>query len=1284
MLLFKIIEYLARKTSLLILLQYLSCVVQAQQQHLIDQNFFGDFSTAENWYRRNTALSPTTSCGSSILFGGYQNFDNNQFIAKTFELPPHYQVAIKFSFWRIDQWDDHDHFSIYQDNVQIHNDQYSNHDSSTNLCGNSLQSDFVHQIEKVFDHSSTTVQILMTSTDGGWWGISEFTLYVASCPSGCNSCNKFGCLSQILQIKSFTRRILGVIPDQEGWLYDDTITTLRNQCSDFYYLTSPGDHLSKSIELDNHIAISLQFKVITFNTISSKFRIFIDDNLIVNSQIDQQVYTNVNFCSQTIISQINVFQLEHTNNLIKIDIIVEFLGIPFTNQNQKFGIRDFQLFLKPSRLFDFCTDQNLYRFDGCYPQLYAFVEGCNNYIKGICVECQDGWEYVNQINSCIPKCGDLKITQFEECDDDNNIPFDGCHECKFSCPLDCLVCQFGKCLTCKFPKDLINNKCLNLTINFGEIKLDEDSINYFTSVLEQEQYINLIKHFSQNGKNTFILNPLKIENCLQQLYNYCVKCDIHYQISFNKKYCTPLCNDGITVQTEICDDQNNQQFDGCYKCEKSCQLECQICVGTKCQVCQEGWELLDGHCYQICGDNKLAQLSIEQCDDGNFQPNDGCYECKFQCDQYCYSCVTTDVCYLCQNYFENINGRCRPICGDGHVVIGLEECEDQNQEQFDGCYQCQFQCHEKCEKCYQGKCILCLEGYILLNGQTQQTKNSCGDQITQLEEECDDGNQLNYDGCSDKCQIEENWHCTQKVPNRCYSYTSFLLSFLNQTYDKQYIQMSFTQRVRWNGSFSNFSEAIQIEIIGLDKFQYSILIIPVISIVEQTLKYPIYEFEIQFLKPQIDQPILEVLIQDGIIDEYEQTLQTNTQSLPIQIAKILSLSELNTANKFQQLGNYMMIGLGCSSGLMLLFGDPAQSLEIFDTLQFQSYLRFINVRFPQNLQIYFVSSDFVTISPVLVKLNIMDFFDQTIGQHHVDSIGKLSEYKLNADLLTNIYSQMTQSLIFATLYIFLLFYQQFFMKFCYTNKHFYYIRLSNSKIVEFLTIKIYLLNKKILNLINLYTKKGFIQLFYANSWDLIFKVFMYLVSHDRSGYRTFISYFICILYIGLVIFLLISHFRQQDKRLLLVNEIKAYQYDGVVLFKKFSFILILVGLQTNSSYQCLLLTFILFFYIGVIYVFGFVNSNLDLFIIIWMEFPVMIFTLLSLIYCQDFYRFLNQDQQTILAFVQISVLILGLLGPLIKTGIQFYQKIKQYNLERQILHQVNLPTFNNMIIITKK
>lgn len=72
---------------------------------------------------------------------------------------------------------------------------------------------------------------------------------------------------------------------------------------------------------------------------------------------------------------------------------------------------------------------------------------------------------------------------------------------------------------------------------------------------------------------------------------------------------------------------------------------------------------------------------------------------------------------------------CQPqVCGD-RLVVGLEVCDDGNQQSGDGC---------------SGDC---------------RSTEVCGNAIGDLGEQCDDGNAISRDGCSSGCKIESpNWY----------------------------------------------------------------------------------------------------------------------------------------------------------------------------------------------------------------------------------------------------------------------------------------------------------------------------------------------------------------------------------------------------------------------------------------------------------------------------------------------------------------------------------------------
>jgi cysteine-rich repeat protein len=114
----------------------------------------------------------------------------------------------------------------------------------------------------------------------------------------------------------------------------------------------------------------------------------------------------------------------------------------------------------------------------------------------------------------------------------------------------------------------------------------------------------------------------------------------------------------------------------------------------------------------VCGDGEKNQ-ALEECDDGNFFEHDGC----------------TQVCeYSCHDDSE---------CDDGNICNGLETCNDDHR-----CVQGAYaKDGEDCASLYSCFAGLCL-------------KDVCGDKLTtpELGEECDDGNTDDTDGCTRQCK----------------------------------------------------------------------------------------------------------------------------------------------------------------------------------------------------------------------------------------------------------------------------------------------------------------------------------------------------------------------------------------------------------------------------------------------------------------------------------------------------------------------------------------------------
>ncbi|CAD8121700.1 unnamed protein product [Paramecium sonneborni] len=277
------------------------------------------------------------------------------------------------------------------------------------------------------------------------------------------------------------------------------------------------------------------------------------------------------------------------------------------------------------------------------------------------------------------------------------------------------------------------------------------------------------------------------------------------------------------------------------------------------------------------------------------------------------------------------------------VVPGLEECEDKNQTPFDGCYQCQFQCDENCDQCIEGNCIECQKGYAKMD-KKKMKKNY--NQNNNLNVEIQQGNKMKSVIIEMTIIMMDVHKCAQlkiikiigNVMNKYQINAIVLLKYYLHTSTKHFINNMYIQKVKWIGAFTNFTQAISTKIKGVEN---KIFITSVIEIDKEIPNDPVYQFEIQFLSSKSTPLILVATIQDGVQDEHNSNLSFASQELKLKTTTILSNSQIEDANKFQTIGNYIIIGLGFKSALMLLLGEIQSSLEIFDTLQFQSYLRFI-------------------------------------------------------------------------------------------------------------------------------------------------------------------------------------------------------------------------------------------------------------------------------------------------------------------------------------------------------
>lgn len=157
---------------------------------------------------------------------------------------------------------------------------------------------------------------------------------------------------------------------------------------------------------------------------------------------------------------------------------------------------------------------------------------------------------------------------------------------------------------------------------------------------------------------------------------------------------------------------------------------------------EPGFFCLGGNCLSLCGNGQIDPSSNEQCDDFNMNAGDGCSpSCQIEPG---FSCVT------------GLQGFsiCRPSCGNG-ILNALEQCDDFNVASGDGC---------------SNTCVIepgweCTQNLFGISQCTSATVAFCGNAVFEPanNEQCDDGNSINTDGCTNGCILDPNFVCTNVV-----------------------------------------------------------------------------------------------------------------------------------------------------------------------------------------------------------------------------------------------------------------------------------------------------------------------------------------------------------------------------------------------------------------------------------------------------------------------------------------------------------------------------------------
>ncbi|CAD8129415.1 unnamed protein product [Paramecium sonneborni] len=278
---------------------------------------------------------------------------------------------------------------------------------------------------------------------------------------------------------------------------------------------------------------------------------------------------------------------------------------------------------------------------------------------------------------------DRYLSHYDQSDDANNVPYDGCYLCEFSCNYDFQTCNFGEC---SYVNLVINQ--INLKI-YVKVYVDIELLHMMNDVMILIYYnIKNVQIVNQYVKNTVLI--VKMVNAL------------------------------------TCDDGNDIEDNGCIDCYYQYQEQWTHCENGEYRECNiEGWQLDIYKCTTICGNEMMeiqllmkdAMSLVQNLDNQNnlcfifvemvfiIHPHvnvrmlikhhiQGIIIVNFNVNNFALS-VKQELGWIIQN------NQCTSYCGDG-LVVGYEQSDNMNSIEKDGYDECKFICDQYCINYQEG------------------------------------------------------------------------------------------------------------------------------------------------------------------------------------------------------------------------------------------------------------------------------------------------------------------------------------------------------------------------------------------------------------------------------------------------------------------------------------------------------------------------------------------------------------------------------------------------------
>ncbi|CAD8172205.1 unnamed protein product [Paramecium pentaurelia] len=288
-------------------------------------------------------------------------------------------------------------------------------------------------------------------------------------------------------------------------------------------------------------------------------------------------------------------------------------------------------------------------------------------------------------------------------------------------------------------------------------------------------------------------------------------------------------------------------------------------------------------------------------------------------------------------------------------------------------------------------------------------------------------------------------------------------------------------------------------------------------------------------------------------------------SIELKVPKILTRSQLTASKTLQNAGYGMMISLSCSGFLMLLLGRFQQIISLLNILQQQSFFKYLDVEYPQHVQIYFESLNFITLQPLLNYLNFPDLYSNIFSKQFQESAGNFKEYQINVDFLSNIDYLVFQIFVECTFSLMLYIYEKIYFETHFFKKSFIvYLKteMENYNISFYLSISI---QKEELRNQKNYQQRSFYQIHLCKQLRLNVQSWQFFISNTKSEIRQRIFLLIFFVFLGNIIWIFLFNFKKH--KVIKIKQVFQLQHEKLIYLNNSLFIFFQLNLNFTLYYK---------------------------------------------------------------------------------------------------------------------